>query len=198
MLVDPAFDSFLWDRQANFNIPQGSTILQDPVTHASLDSLWKARTRGFMVPTRDTSVACHGGSHTLTESTLSLKDAKRHKLILSSARNLSSPLDEMVIHWTRIADQDLITSARECSVNSAHYLLKYIANLWTHQLDLVQSTIARSCLIQTRLSSTPRTRRCSWTRLRSWSVRQEVRYTSYRNLRMRMAPLPSVFVARSI
>ncbi|KAI9685017.1 MAG: hypothetical protein M1822_005409 [Bathelium mastoideum] len=144
MLVDPAFDSFLWDRQVNVNMPLASTILQDPSTHARLDSLWAARNRGFMIPTRDTSVAYHGGSQTLTESTLSLEDAKKHPLILSNARNLSSLLDETVIHWTKIAKQDLILSARECSVNSAHYLLKYVANLWVHQLDLVQSTIAQS------------------------------------------------------
>ncbi|KAL9075422.1 MAG: hypothetical protein Q9157_004024 [Trypethelium eluteriae] len=144
MLVDPAFDSFLWDSQVNFNMSPACTILQDPTTHARLDSLWAARTRSSMVPTRDTSVAYHGDSQTFTESTLSLKDAKKHPLILSNDRNLSSLLDEMVIHWTRIAEQDLISSARECSVNSAHYLLKYIANLWVHQLDLVQSTIAQS------------------------------------------------------
>jgi Mg2+ and Co2+ transporter CorA len=64
--------------------------------------------------------------------------------VLDPRRNKSSPLDEIVLHWTQIANKELIQSAREHSVNSTHYLLKYLANLWVHSLDLVQSTIAQS------------------------------------------------------
>ncbi|CAK3911373.1 hypothetical protein IQ06DRAFT_380387 [Lecanosticta acicola] len=140
MLVDPAFDSFPHE---GTHVPEVCTILQDPTTHNRLDALWTARNKGMMVPTKDTSVAYHGGSHTFTESTLDLDTARARQLV-DEGRKLSSPLDEVVLHWTRVADPELISEARTHSVNSVHYLLKYIANLWVHQLDLVQSTIAQS------------------------------------------------------
>jgi hypothetical protein len=143
MLVDPAFDSFRWTNH-HANSAPACTILQDPTTHARLDALWAARNKGHMILTRDTSTAYHGGSHTLSGSTLSLASARSRRSVLDPRRNKSSPLDEIVLHWTQIADKELIQSARENSVNSTHYLLKYLANLWVHSLDLVQSTIAQS------------------------------------------------------
>ncbi|KAF2228483.1 hypothetical protein EV356DRAFT_437127, partial [Viridothelium virens] len=50
----------------------------------------------------------------------------------------------VTFYWTELADQALITSAREHSVNTAHYLLKYAATLWTNQLELIACGIAQS------------------------------------------------------
>jgi hypothetical protein len=63
---------------------------------------------------------------------------------LSESRNKGSLLDEIVLHWTRLADNELIHSARAHSANSAHYLLKALGVYWGHQLDLVQAAAAQS------------------------------------------------------
>ena len=162
MLVDPAFDSFQWHdpdtmrinasvkaSHASSSTLPGCTILQDPQKYETRKDLWNSRDwvqREFVQPTKDISSAYHGGCTTLAETSLATEvdNARAHTLQKQSKRNLSSPLDEMVLHWTELADQALISSVRECSVNTTYYLLKYIATFWTNQLDLVACGVAQS------------------------------------------------------
>ncbi|KAL9088062.1 MAG: hypothetical protein Q9165_006403 [Trypethelium subeluteriae] len=161
MLVDPSFDSFGW-RDTNsvqtngqaktpsrFTSLPGCTILQDPKTYGNLKDLWNAldwAQRKSVRPTKDTSKPYHDGCTTLAETSLATEadNARAHTLQKRPNRNLSSLLDEMAFYWTELADQALITSAREHSVNTAHYLLKYVATFWTNQLDLIACGLAQS------------------------------------------------------
>lgn len=52
--------------------------------------------------------------------------------------------DELVIHWTELADKKLIASARLDAANSAHFLLRYLAVSWRHLLELTEATVAQS------------------------------------------------------
>lgn len=160
ILVDPAFDSVeyhgrlpspsppLTPDKSDAKTPKlnkvrpSCSILGDPVTYESLEKLYEARKFQdweHLQPLPDTTKTYHKGSTTLADPhILPLKKGEKD---LSSradtARNLSSPLDEIVYHWTKIADENLINSARQHSVNAAHYLLKYLSTYWMHQLELV-------------------------------------------------------------
>lgn len=161
MLVDPAFDSFEYqdvNRSRNYavgnppstrNVRGSCTILQDRKSFVDRDALWNARawnTPDSVGPSQDTSAPYHAGPSTLTSGTPHLVDesAKHMALQECTNRNLNSPLDEMVFYWTKIASRDLISAACEHSVNSAHYLLKYIATYWTNHLELIACTVALS------------------------------------------------------
>lgn len=59
-------------------------------------------------------------------------------------RNLTSPLDEIVYHWTHVATPESISAARICAADSANYLLKYVANQWVNQLELIACGVSES------------------------------------------------------
>jgi hypothetical protein len=61
-----------------------------------------------------------------------------------TGRNLCSPLDEMVFHWTILATQEQCDAVGKCAVNSASFPFQYIATLWRHQLDLLACSVATS------------------------------------------------------
>lgn len=171
MLVDPAFDALEWRKSDDYQ-PDGTrnkstgqdshpgcAILQDPRTYDSREELWNSRDwqaqEDGEIPVekaKDTSTAYHGGSRTLADGSLGIVEGSATAHVLRSEtclyaggkRNLSSPLDEMVLHWVHLADVELIEQARKHSVNSAHYLLKYLATFWNHQLDLIAYGTAQS------------------------------------------------------
>lgn len=170
MLVDPAFDSFKWEMPADANAhtpTTGSrrrkparpaapaaepaaahrfascTILQDPRHYRDRRDMWNAmkwEQVGSVGATEGTSVPYHDGCRTLTAACPHTNQV----LEQHNGRNLSSPLDEVVFHWQYLADKALIMSAREHAVNSAHFLLNYIALYWTNQLDLIACGVAQS------------------------------------------------------
>ena len=161
MLVDPAFDSFEWrdsnPAEANHlsktaSAPKsqlGHTILHDPETYKTQAALWNAREwaqRKFLRPGKDTSAPYHGGSTTLSDISFATAEdkARIHAIETRPDRKLSSPLDEMVLYWTELADESLVLSAQEHSVNAAHCLLKYLATSWMMQLDLIEFGVAQS------------------------------------------------------
>ena len=86
-------------------------------------------------------MAYHGGNPTLTTSTLTVAAASKIPALISKDRNRTSLFDEQILHWTRIATRKQITQARADSINAADHLLKSIAYMWNHTLDLIQATI---------------------------------------------------------
>ncbi|KAI9698340.1 MAG: hypothetical protein M1820_007502 [Bogoriella megaspora] len=161
MLVDPAFDSFRWQdplvKQIGNHIQfssssdgsRGCTILQDPRKYKDRRTLWSSRRwdRPDQVKlVSHMSQPYHAGPTTLWDASLAVGPdvSQEHILQNCEKRNLSSPLDEIVFHWTQLADQTMISSAREHSVNSAHFLLKYLATMWLNQLDLIECGVAQS------------------------------------------------------
>lgn len=161
MLVDPAFDSVaehdstkpqtneLTKSSSPHSGVPGCLILQDGHNYNTVKDLWKARdskTPDSLTPTLDTSKPYHHGSTTLAEASISLGEGRTNSQSLSeySDRNLTSPLDEIVFHWTKLASPDLASSARTQSINAAHYLLKYIATSWMNQLELIACGVAQS------------------------------------------------------
>lgn len=168
ILVDPAFDSVEYrgpltpppspsppEAKDNDEISKpkkvipGCLILADLKRYDNVKDLYDARNvqdEVHLQPKRDTTKPYHKGSTTLAEPSLHVQEKNRETQSLQedATRNLSSPMDEIVYHWTKLADQDLITSARQQSVNAAHYLLKYLATLWMHQLDLVAFGIVQT------------------------------------------------------
>jgi Mg2+ and Co2+ transporter CorA len=50
----------------------------------------------------------------------------------------------MIFYWTKIADQDQLQEVRQCSVNGAYYLLKFVAYNWMNQLELISHSLAQS------------------------------------------------------
>lgn len=54
----------------------------------------------------------------------------------------ASPLDELVFYWTKTAPKELIAKASSGSSNTTYFLLKYIAQHWTGQLEPINCTIA--------------------------------------------------------
>lgn len=117
------------------------TILQDPESYASRRELWSSRhgtQRKFLQVGRDTSGPYHGGSSTLGPITSTMLTR------VPSPYSLSCPLSFLVHYWTSLASPALISQTSNCASNSAHPLLKYVASLWTSQLDLVEFGVAQS------------------------------------------------------
>jgi hypothetical protein len=149
MLVDPAFDSFPYPNSTS----PSSTILKNETKYDSIAALWKDRKwekPNFVTPARDVSQPYHAGSTTFADgSTHDLGEIARAEMLRSAIatatpRNMSSPLDEIVFHWTEIAGEELIKKARNNAADSAYYLLKYVGHQYTNLLELIACGVAES------------------------------------------------------
>jgi Mg2+ and Co2+ transporter CorA len=66
------------------------------------------------------------------------------KRIGNLPRNLASPLDEMVFYWTKCKNAALLKETLKAPVNSAYYLLKFVAYAWNNQLEFIGCSVANS------------------------------------------------------
>ncbi|KAK3353839.1 hypothetical protein B0T25DRAFT_221753 [Lasiosphaeria hispida] len=126
----------------------GSLVLKDPNVYHDRASLWNARTWERpedveAIPHK--SRAYHDGCPTLAPLSFSQSSSGARDQIKSfqERRNLVSPLDELVFHWTRLAPKDLIAETSKKSSNAAYYLLKHVAQHWMNQLELINCTVAK-------------------------------------------------------
>lgn len=119
-------------------------ILEDPRLYPNRKKLWSARIwegGNSCREVRHNSQAYHGGGPTLVTPTTQGSHGSTIASIVENVRNMSSPLDEMVFYWTKCADRKLIDLARRTPVDSAYYLLKFIAYQWSHQLELIAYSV---------------------------------------------------------
>jgi Mg2+ and Co2+ transporter CorA len=128
-------------------------ILQDPRKHLDRASLWasqewnKWNKGSSLKQTPHRSWPYHNGCSTLAPlmfSQVGIVAQEDNVQSLRNRRNLVSALDEMVFYWTKVASEDLIKQTNEKSSNAAYYLLKHVAQHWVHQLELMNTTIAKA------------------------------------------------------
>lgn len=162
MLVDPSFESFEWQDpltlagsvtastpSPNQQIRRACTMLQDVGSYTKRDALWNARSwkaPNSVALARDDSAPYHAGPCTLAPGlTMFTNDATAYACLQHrTQQDLKSPLDEMIFHWTKLATPEQVSAACESSVNSAYYLLKYVATHWINQLELIGCTVSLS------------------------------------------------------
>ena len=123
-------------------------ILQDPQRHKDRASLWNARPWEESESVKDTehkSQPYHDGCPTLAPLLFSQisPGAQDQMEAFHRQRDLTSPLDELVFYWTKIASADLIAQTNAHSSNTSYYLLKHIAQNWTSLLELINCTVAK-------------------------------------------------------
>ncbi|KAF2259422.1 hypothetical protein CC78DRAFT_621077 [Lojkania enalia] len=128
--------------------PGKDYILQDPKEYPDRARLWKADTwdqPGIVHAIEHNSWAYHDGCPTLAPLLFSQVNSRAQDRMqkFRTQRDLASPLDELVFYWVKVASSDLIKEAWKDSSNVAYYLLKYIAQHWTNQLELINCTVAK-------------------------------------------------------
>jgi hypothetical protein len=128
--------------------PDTTYILQDPCTYQDRSGLWNAHNwlkEGDVEMTEHKSTAYHNGCPTLAQVLFShiSNEAQNQIQEFQAERDLASPLDEQILYWTKIASKSLINETYDQSSNAAYYLLKHVAQHWTNQLELINSTVAR-------------------------------------------------------
>lgn len=117
----------------------GCLLLEDKQVYHDRKSLWQSKTwdqKDQVVEVRHKSMPYHGGCPTLV-SPLELET------IGNPPRNLASPMDEIVFYWTTFRNDKLL-NALESPVNSAYYLLKFLAYSWNNQLEFIGCSVANS------------------------------------------------------
>jgi len=128
---------------------EGCFILQSADPFKNRASLWAEQgddKRLRLAKTTHYSWPYHMGCSTLAPlifSHVGIGEEEGNKDIFKRAHNLTSPFDEMVYYWTKIATPELIGQTYSNSSNAAYYLLKNVAQHWVHQLELINSTIAK-------------------------------------------------------
>jgi hypothetical protein len=128
--------------------PKGALILQTPTIYKDRASLWNAHTwenPDDVKAVPHISGAYHDGCPTLAPLLFShiSSGAQDQMEKFQTQRDLASPLDELVFYWTKVASNDLIKMTNKESSNAGYYLLKYIAQHWTNQLELINCTVAK-------------------------------------------------------
>jgi hypothetical protein len=137
------------DEAANKSMEEGP-ILKAPDDYRTRSILWQAQSWGtpqLLDETCHESWPYHGGCSTLAPLTFSLVGIgapDSNIQIFKEKRNPSSAMDEMVFFWTKLATPKLIADTNEKPSNATHYLLKHIAQHWVHQLELMNTTIAKA------------------------------------------------------
>lgn len=122
-------------------------MLEASEEHGNRKKLWNSRVwsdPNACRETRHNSTTYHGGCLTLVPPSLSTKDNKPDADVRGRIRNMASPFDELVLYWAKFADQRLITQVHESPINSAYFLLKFIAQHWSNQLELIAYGVANS------------------------------------------------------
>lgn len=127
---------------------KASFVLTDPTQHKDRASLWNAQPwdkPGTVEKTKHDSSAYHDGCPTLAPLIFSqVSPGVQHEIAsYQERRDLASPFDELVFYWTKVASGDLIEQTKTHSSNTAYFLLKHIAQNWTNQLELINTTIAK-------------------------------------------------------
>lgn len=129
--------------------PNTTYILKDPETYDDRSGLWNANdwnSQLHVEAKEHKSTRYHDGCPTLAQLLFSqVSDEAKTQManFQSRRRDLASPLDEQIFYWTKVASTDLTEKAKDQSSNTAYYLLKHIAQHWTNQLQLINSTIAK-------------------------------------------------------
>ncbi|CAK3815481.1 hypothetical protein FKW77_001366 [Lecanosticta acicola] len=93
--------------------------------------LWNAQSWADGVKLREArhnSVPYHGGCPSIALS---------HDKNLAQHPRSTALLDEIVFHWTSRTNETLVKKAYEQPVNAAYHLLKFVAQHWNHQLELI-------------------------------------------------------------
>lgn len=127
-------------------------ILQDRKIFPDRSELWKAQDYNSSQPPKLEAIShkswpYHYGCSTLAPlmfSEVGLGTKEINLPIFQQKRNLTSAMDEIVFHWTKLATPDLIQQTNQKSSNAAYYLLKHVAQHWVNQLELMNTTIARA------------------------------------------------------
>lgn len=145
---DKSADQVDLDGKPNESTCQPSClILEDPRLYPTRKELWFSRIwkgTGSCREVRHNSQAYHGGCPSLVAPTLVGPKDTPIVAAMNPTRNMASPFDELVLYWTEYANKELIGLARENPVNSAYYLLKFIAYQWSHQLELIAYSVANT------------------------------------------------------
>lgn len=126
--------------------PGTSLILRDPTVYSSRAALWNAhtwKTPEIVEATNHKSWAYHDGCSTLAPFVLPDTQAQDPMTMFQPKRDLTSPLDEQVFYWTKVASSSLVSETNRDSSNTAYYLLKHLAQHWTNQLELINCTLAK-------------------------------------------------------
>jgi hypothetical protein len=123
-------------------------ILQDPVQYKNRASLWRSsnwESEKEVKAVRHVSKSYHAGCATVFRPAFSCHTAEDEveKFTTIPPRDLTSLLDENIFYWTKIASKELVEKCKANSANVTHFLLKHIAQHWVHQLELLNSTIAK-------------------------------------------------------
>ncbi|KAI4669112.1 uncharacterized protein J4E79_001155 [Alternaria viburni] len=127
-------------------------ILQDPTIFPDRSELWKAQDHNSSRPPKLEAVShqswpYHYGCSTLAPlmfSEVGLGTKEMNLPMFQQKRNLTSAMEEIAFHWTKLATPDLIQQTNLKSSNAAYYLLKHVAQHWVNQLELMNTTIARA------------------------------------------------------
>lgn len=108
-------------------------MIEDPKKYPERKQLWEAQNwnRAILRECRHNSVPYHGGCASVAAMGLKGANPSQHP------RNSSSLLDELVFHWRSCTDKALLKKANDFPVNSSYHLLKFIAQHWNHQLELI-------------------------------------------------------------
>ena len=133
--------------------PKTALVLRDQGKYKTRVALWNARSwrsQHDIKPIPFESRAYHDGCPTLAPLHSHISSGLQDELEKLQTKQESDdpldeqgPLDELIFHWTQIAPKDLIKETNEKSCNAAYYLLKHIAQHWTNQLELINSTVAK-------------------------------------------------------
>ncbi|EME41552.1 hypothetical protein DOTSEDRAFT_46532 [Dothistroma septosporum NZE10] len=113
-------------------------MLEDPELYETRKALWESRgwnpDGADVIEARHNSAPYHGGCPSLVPPSL---DA-----VVIETRNMASPFDELVHYWTTCADQTLLDAVQKRPINAAYFLVKFVAQYWSHQLDLIACGVA--------------------------------------------------------
>lgn len=113
-------------------------MLEDPELYQTRKALWESRgwnpREAEVIETRHNSTPYHGGCPSLVPPSLDADVVQK--------RNMASPFDELVHYWTTCTDTTLLDAAQKRPINAACFMIKFVAQYWSHQLDLIAYGVA--------------------------------------------------------
>jgi hypothetical protein len=144
LLVDPGMAAASLGSEA----PKEAYILQDPKIYDDRATPWNSYTwdqPAHIGKVKHKSWPHHDGCPTLVPLLFSRVNSGAQDQMekFQTQRVLSSPLEELVFYWTIVASNSLIMKTNMNSSHTAYYFLKYVAQQWTSQLELINCTVAK-------------------------------------------------------
>lgn len=135
-----------WDAVLLVDPAVGPYILQDAIQYHNRGRLWNARLwdgRETVGLRSHSSHAYHGGSLILPNSRFKAvaTEVPSYFARFPKKHERESPLDILIFAWTKVAPLSLVDKAIAHSPNAAYHLLKYVAQHWNNQLEMVNTTI---------------------------------------------------------